>query len=232
MWRSWYIKSSSCQPWPYCSTWPVHFRQGHLCRWSYRFCHQGSRVRNSLFSLFSKRQMSSLMSHKLWPFKKDMDTRQLVFNQAPWFCPTTVLLHWRVRQNERCNSISSSRSNGKLHIISRQGGIICRLNARTSVLAANPVESAWNGNKTIVENITATYTYVTIWPRFLVLDPKVSACLINFTSVKVFLDKELSDLITTMYKLQYNACIIMSLWTSKGIIIDTENIWLCKNLTC
>ena len=35
-----------------------------------------------------------------------------------------------------------------------KAGIICQLNARTSVLAAaNPIESAWNPKKTIVENI-------------------------------------------------------------------------------
>lgn len=35
-----------------------------------------------------------------------------------------------------------------------KAGIICQLNARTSVLAAaNPCESQWNKNKTIIENI-------------------------------------------------------------------------------
>ena len=59
-----------------------------------------------------------------------------------------------------------------------KAGIICRLNARTSVLAAaNPVESAWNSNKTIVENIQLPHTLMSRFDLiFLVLDPKV--CLI------------------------------------------------------
>ncbi len=40
-----------------------------------------------------------------------------------------------------------------------KAGIICSLNARTSVLAAaNPVESQWNKNKTIIENIQLPHT--------------------------------------------------------------------------
>lgn len=40
-----------------------------------------------------------------------------------------------------------------------KAGIICQLNARTSVLAAaNPVESQWNDKKTIVENVNLPHT--------------------------------------------------------------------------
>lgn len=40
-----------------------------------------------------------------------------------------------------------------------KAGIICQLNARTSILAAaNPVESQWNKNKTIIENIMLPHT--------------------------------------------------------------------------
>jgi len=40
-----------------------------------------------------------------------------------------------------------------------KAGIICQLNARTSVLAAaNPVESQWNQKKTIVENVNLPHT--------------------------------------------------------------------------
>ena len=40
-----------------------------------------------------------------------------------------------------------------------KAGIICSLNARTSILAAaNPVESQWNKNKTIIENIQLPHT--------------------------------------------------------------------------
>lgn len=40
-----------------------------------------------------------------------------------------------------------------------KAGIICQLNARTSVLAAaNPSESQWNHRKTIIENIMLPHT--------------------------------------------------------------------------
>lgn len=40
-----------------------------------------------------------------------------------------------------------------------KAGIICQLNARTSILAAaNPSESQWNKNKTIIENIQLPHT--------------------------------------------------------------------------
>ena len=49
-----------------------------------------------------------------------------------------------------------------------KAGIICSLNARTSILAAaNPVESQWNKNRTITENIQLPHTllsrYVLFW---------------------------------------------------------------------
>lgn len=40
-----------------------------------------------------------------------------------------------------------------------KAGIICQLNARTSILAAaNPFESQWNKNKTIIENVQLPHT--------------------------------------------------------------------------
>ena len=40
-----------------------------------------------------------------------------------------------------------------------KAGIICSLNARTSLLAAaNPIESQWNKNKTIIDNIQLPHT--------------------------------------------------------------------------
>jgi hypothetical protein len=45
-----------------------------------------------------------------------------------------------------------------------KAGIICQLNARTSILAAaNPSESQWNKNKTIVENIMLPHTLLSRW---------------------------------------------------------------------
>lgn len=40
-----------------------------------------------------------------------------------------------------------------------KAGIICQLHARTSILAAaNPVDSKWNREKTIVDNIQLPHT--------------------------------------------------------------------------
>ena len=55
-----------------------------------------------------------------------------------------------------------------------KAGIICRLNARSSVLAAaNPIESRWNAKKTIIENIQLPHTLMSRFDLiFLVLDPR------------------------------------------------------------
>lgn len=55
-----------------------------------------------------------------------------------------------------------------------KAGIICQLNARASVLAAaNPVESQWNKNKTIIENIQLPHTLLSRFDLiFLMLDPQ------------------------------------------------------------
>lgn len=40
-----------------------------------------------------------------------------------------------------------------------KAGVVCQLNARTSILAAaNPSESQWNKNKTIIENVQLPHT--------------------------------------------------------------------------
>jgi len=53
-------------------------------------------------------------------------------------------------------------------------GIICKLNARTSILAAaNPIESKWAKNKTIIENIQLPHTLMSRFDLiFLILDPE------------------------------------------------------------
>lgn len=55
-----------------------------------------------------------------------------------------------------------------------KAGIICQLNARTSILAAaNPCESQWNKNKTIIENIKLPHTLLSRFDLiFLMLDPQ------------------------------------------------------------
>lgn len=56
-------------------------------------------------------------------------------------------------------------------------GIICKLNARTSILAAaNPIESKWSKAKTIVENIQLPHTLMSRFDLiFLILDPEDEA---------------------------------------------------------
>ncbi|XP_040567815.1 DNA replication licensing factor MCM4 [Lepeophtheirus salmonis] len=55
-----------------------------------------------------------------------------------------------------------------------KAGIICQLNARTSILAAaNPIESQWNARRTIVENIQLPHTLMSRFDLiFLLLDPQ------------------------------------------------------------
>merc|ERR1711881_731999 len=55
-----------------------------------------------------------------------------------------------------------------------KAGIICQLNARTSILAAaNPIESQWNAQRTIVENIQLPHTLLSRFDLiFLLLDPQ------------------------------------------------------------
>ena len=54
-----------------------------------------------------------------------------------------------------------------------KAGIICQLNARTSILAAaNPIESKWNPKKTIIDNIQLPHTLLSRFDLiFLTLDP-------------------------------------------------------------
>ena len=50
-----------------------------------------------------------------------------------------------------------------------KAGIICQLNARTSILAAaNPVESQWNPKRTIVDNVQLPHTLMS---RYVVITP-------------------------------------------------------------
>jgi len=55
-----------------------------------------------------------------------------------------------------------------------KAGIICQLNARTSILAAaNPIDSKWNKKKNIVENVHLPHTLLSRFDLiFLVLDPE------------------------------------------------------------
>ena len=63
-----------------------------------------------------------------------------------WF--SDILIYWSIDGTQEQQTLSIAKA-----------GIICSLNARTSILAAaNPVESRWNKNKTIIENIQLPHT--------------------------------------------------------------------------
>lgn len=61
-----------------------------------------------------------------------------------------------------------------------QAGIICQLNARTSILAAaNPIESQWNPKKTTIENIQLPHTLLSRY--------RTPACMSHFYEMLYFL---------------------------------------------
>ncbi|XP_063707123.1 DNA replication licensing factor MCM4 [Culicoides brevitarsis] len=106
---------------------------------------------------------------------KDVETKQLVLQTG-----ALVLADNGVCCIDEFDKMNDSIRSVMHEVMEQQtlsiakAGIICQLNARTSILAAaNPSESQWNKNKTIIDNVQLPHTLMSRFDLiFLVLDPQ------------------------------------------------------------